>query len=283
MILAMSRTIVFLHAHPDDEAIATGGTMARLAAEGHRVVLVLATKGELGTPREGVLEPDEVLGDRRARETEQAAEILGAQRVAFLGYRDSGMMGDDTNDDEGTFWMADVEFAAERLAEILSEEAADVLVVYDDHGGYGHPDHIQVHRVGVRAAELAETPRVYEATVNRDKFRQMIATLREASASDEGPQLSQEEVDELSDEDFAATFGSPEAIITTAVDVAAFTQQKRAAMAAHESQIGPDMFFLQLDDERFEFAFGEECYIRRDVDRTSHRESWILDDLPSRV
>jgi LmbE family N-acetylglucosaminyl deacetylase len=283
MIGAMSRTVLFLHAHPDDEAIATGGTMARLAAEGHRVILVLATRGELGTPREGVLEPDEILGERRAREAEQAGEILGAERVAFLGYRDSGMMGDDTNGDDGTFWTADVEFAAERLAEILREEAVDVLVVYDDHGGYGHPDHIQVHRVGVRAAELAGTPRVYESTVNREKFQQMIATMRESNGTEDGPQLSQEEVDELSDEEFAATFGSPEAIITTVVDVSAFTKQKRAAMAAHESQIGPDMFFLQLDDDRFEFAFGEECFIRRDVDRTAFRESWILDDLPARA
>jgi LmbE family N-acetylglucosaminyl deacetylase len=276
---AMSSTVVFLHAHPDDEAIATGGTMARLAAEGNRVVLVLATRGELGKPREGVLDPGEILGDRRAQEAERAGEILGAARVAFLGYRDSGMMGEATNDEDGTFWTADVDTAAHELADLLREEDADVLVVYDDHGGYGHPDHIQVHRVGIRAAELAGTPRVYESTVNREKFQQMMERMREAQVAQEF-ELNEQDVDELADEEFAATFGSPEAIITTTVDVGPYLDTKRAAMAAHASQIGPEMFFLQLPDEAFRFAFGEEWFIRRDVDRTAHRESWILDDLP---
>src|SRR5688572_16767467 len=161
-------TLVCFHAHPDDESIATGGTMAAAAAAGHRVVLVLATKGEHGEVEDGFLDPGETLAERRVKETHASAEILGVAAVEFLGYRDSGMIGTPENDLAGSFWSADVDQAAAQLAEILRRESADVLTVYDDNGNYGHPDHIQVHRVGVRAAELAGTPRVYEATVNRD-------------------------------------------------------------------------------------------------------------------
>src|SRR5690606_28839417 len=136
---------------PDDESIGTGGTLARAAAEGHRVVLVFATRGELGEVTDAFLDDGEQLGDRREAECHASAAVLGAQRVAFLGYRDSGMMGEPSNDDEQCFWQADVDEAADRLAAILRDEDADVITIYDDHGGYGHPDHIQVHRVGVAA------------------------------------------------------------------------------------------------------------------------------------
>ncbi|MED5394154.1 MAG: PIG-L family deacetylase, partial [Actinomycetota bacterium] len=143
-------TVVFLHAHPDDEALASGGTMARLAEEGHRVVLVVATRGEEGEPVPGVLGPGETLGDRRTTEVRASAEVLGVDHVAFLGYRDSGMVDDPANDHPDCFWQADVDEAAGRLDAVLDSEVVDVLVVYDSHGGYGHPDHIQVHRVGTR-------------------------------------------------------------------------------------------------------------------------------------
>ena len=114
-------------------------------------------------------------GERRVDETEQAAEILGVARVEFLGYVDSGHgRARPRTTLPGSFWTADVEEAAARLAAILRDEDAEVLTVYDDHGGYDHPDHIQVHRVGVRAAELAGTPRVYEATINRDDIRRLM-------------------------------------------------------------------------------------------------------------
>ena len=151
---AWARSFRF-HAHPDDESIATAGTLARAAAAGHRVVLVFATRGELGEPVPGVLEPGEQLAMRRSAECYASAAVLGAKRVEFLGYTDSGMMGEPSNDAPYCFWQADVEHAARRLAVILDEEEPDVLTIYDDNGGYGHPDHIQVHRVGRRAAELA--------------------------------------------------------------------------------------------------------------------------------
>jgi LmbE family N-acetylglucosaminyl deacetylase len=167
-------TLVCFHAHPDDEAIATGGLMAQTRAAGGRVVLVVATRGERGEPQPGVLADGEALWERRIPETFAAAEILGVDRVEFLGYVDSGMMGEPSNDFPYSFWQADVEQAAHRLAAILREEGADVLTVYDDNGGYGHPDHIQVHRVGLRAAAMAGVPLVLQATMNRDEISRMV-------------------------------------------------------------------------------------------------------------
>ena len=145
--------LVVLHAHPDDEAIATGGSMARAHAEGHRVVLVVATGGEHGEVPDDLAE-GETLADRRRAETERSAAVLGVDRIVWLGYTDSGMTGWAENENPRSFWMADLDEAAERVATVLRDEQADALTIYDWHGGYGHPDHVQVHRVGKRAAEL---------------------------------------------------------------------------------------------------------------------------------
>lgn len=249
-------TAVFLHAHPDDEAIATGGTMALAAEAGHRVILVFATRGECGEPVEGVLEDGEQLGDRRERESERAGKILGAQRVAFLGYRDSGMMGEPTNDDPTCFWAADEDEAAGRLASILREEEADLITIYDDHGGYGHPDHIQVHRVGRAAAARAGVSQVFESTMNRDHIRRAIGAAIEAGAADDDLRERHATLD-----DDHEPFGTPERELTHALDVRAMLDRKREAMEAHASQIGPDSFFIAMDDERFADAFGTEWYI----------------------
>ncbi|WP_020661290.1 PIG-L family deacetylase [Amycolatopsis benzoatilytica] len=241
-------TLVTFHAHPDDESIMTGGVMRKAADEGHRVVLVVATRGEKGEIPEGLLAEGEQLADRRVRETHESAEVLGVSRVAFLGYEDSGMMGDPANDGPDTFWSAPLEEAAARLAEILREESAEVLTVYDDFGVYGHPDHIQVHRVGMRAAELAGTPRVYQGSANRDRMRQAAAAAREAGA-EIGP-----------DEDMV--IGKPEAELTAVVDVSGYLKTKRASMRAHRSQISEESFFLAMPDDKFGEAFGTEWFIR---------------------
>jgi LmbE family N-acetylglucosaminyl deacetylase len=253
-------TLVLFHAHPDDEAIASGGTMRRAADAGHRVVLVVATRGERGEPREGVLADGEQLWERRISETMRAAELLGVARVEFLGYVDSGMVDDPANVFPYSFASADVEQAAVRLAAILSEESADVLTVYDDHGGYGHPDHVQVHRVGHRAAQLAGVPKVFEVTMNRDAIRRQMEAV---VAAEEAP-------DELAlDESELEEFGMPEAAITHAVDVRDLIGTKRAAMQAHESQIGPDSWFLQMDDDMFAGAFGTEWYVEHGAPRAA--------------
>ncbi len=243
-------TVTFFHAHPDDEAIATGGTMASLAAEGHRVVLVTATRGELGEVADGILEAGESLGERRATELAEAASVLGVARQLFLGYHDSGMEGEDSNARPDCFATADGDEAADRLAGILVEESADVLVVYDEHGGYGHPDHVQVHTVGMAAAERAGTPVVYMTTMDRGF---MLELRRRAAESEFGPEDNLEGAD---------TMGEPSERITTEVDVRSYVEAKREAMRAHASQIGEESFFLSMPDDLFTEVWGQEWFIR---------------------
>ena len=248
-------TLVCFHAHPDDEAIATGGAMAKAAAAGHRVVLVTATRGEHGEVADGVLREGESLWERRVVETAAAAKALGAGRQEFLGYVDSGMMGTPENDAPESFWQADVEEAAARLAAILTEEAADVLTVYDENGVYGHPDHIQIHRVGVRAAELAGTPRVYMGTIDKDFVRRSMAAARASGVEVPGRGSGDDDVEEFD-------MGVSEDQITTTVNVRPWLARKRASMAAHASQISETSFFLAMPPEMFEGGFGQEWFVR---------------------
>lgn len=250
-------TLVCFHAHPDDEAIATGGTMRLASLAGHRVVLVLATRGEQGEPVDGVLAEGEALWARRVQESEVSAEILGVHRLEWLGYEDSGMIGEPSNDNPDCFWQADVHEAATRLAAILQEERADVLTIYDPHGGYGHPDHIQVHRVGTEAAELAGVGRVFWSTMNRTRITEMMANTEMAAAMDE------ERAERVDSE----SFGMPEDDLTHAIDVTAVVGDKRRAMAAHASQISEEDFFLTLPDDHFAAAFGTEWYVAPDWPR----------------
>jgi LmbE family N-acetylglucosaminyl deacetylase len=259
-------TAVFFHAHPDDEAIATGGTMAQMAAAGHRVVLVCATRGEQGTPQPDVLAEGEVLWKRREAELAEACRILGVARFEFLGYTDSGMMGEPSNDDPASFWRADQEEAARRLAEILVDEKADVVTVYDADGTYGHPDHIQVHRVGMRAAELAATERVFISTVNRDYLRELFAHAGDLGM--EVPDDLRESID---------TMGVAASAITTAVDVSGYLGVKQAAMRAHASQIGEDSPFLGLPPEAAAAVWGTEFYVRVGAEPAAELETSLLD------
>ena len=222
----------------------------RLASDaGHRVVLVTATDGALGEVPDGLLAQGERLADRRRRELEASARALGVHRVEMLGYPDSGMAGTPENARAEAFCNVDVEVAAARLAQVLVQEGADVLTVYDPHGNYGHPDHVQVHVVGVRAAELAGVTHVYEAAVNRDQIGRLMASNPQWAAEGGPPDVSE--------------FGLPESQITTVVDVRAAMAAKRAAMAAHESQVGDFGPFLAMAAEQVEAAFGQESFRRR--------------------
>lgn len=268
-------TFVALHAHPDDEAIATGGSMARAHAEGHRVVLVVATGGEYGEVPDDLAE-GETLADRRRAETEASGRALGVDRIVWLGYRDSGMTGWEQNADPASFWQADLDEAAGRLAAVLREESADVLTTYDWHGNYGHPDHVKVHRVGARAAELAATDRpglrVFEATMNRDEMRRQFAAARE-----QGEVLGpDEEFDPDGPMDDGNPMGLPEAELTLVVDVHAYVHQKRAAIAAHRSQVTDSSFFVQMPEEAFAFAFGREWF-REPAVPAGLQPGWFFD------
>ena len=222
----MSPTIVAFHAHPDDEALLTAGTMARAAAAGHRVVLVLATDGGAGLAADE-LRRDGGLGERRLEEARQSSQALGVARVEWLGYADSGSGAVPEPDEPGVtrFTRAPVEEAAERLAAVLRTERADLLLSYDANGGYGHRDHVRVHEVAARAAEIAGTPRVLEATVPRDTI---VRAVRAISRVYRFP-------DEFDPTSFERAF-SARSEITHRVNVRRYAGAKRAAMRAHASQ-----------------------------------------------
>jgi LmbE family N-acetylglucosaminyl deacetylase len=246
-------TVVSFHAHPDDEALLTGGTLARAAADGHRVVLVVATAGEAG------LAPDDdrpTLGRRRSQELDASARAIGAARVELLGYADSGSRGPLL---PGSFAAVDVEVAAIRLAAILDEEGADAITVYDAAGGYGHRDHVQVHRVGLRAAEIAGTPLVLEATVDRGRIERVVRVLRHLARVIPMPELPET----------AGAF-TARADLTHEVDVRRHLDAKRSALAAHHSQAGGGprtlALLLRLPRPLARAVLGREWF--REVGRT---------------
>ena len=256
----MGRTLVAFHAHPDDEALLTSGTMARAAAEGNRVVLVVATDGGLGlASSDFVGASDTKLGSVRMAELRVSARALGTARVETLGYADSGLGPETPPDPPGRvrFVRADPEEAAERLAAILREEQADVLLTYDANGGYGHRDHVKVHHVGARAAELAGTPRVLQATVPRDL---LLRGIRLASRVYRFPP-------EFEPSSFERAY-SASAAVTHRIDVRRYASQKRASMRAHASQSSADggadrtlAAFLRIPRPLFALVFGREWFV----------------------
>lgn len=218
--MSTTKTVVAFHAHPDDEVLLTGGTLARLAAEGHRTVIVVACDGAMGD----ATEPGALV---RLDELRASARVLGVARVHHLGYADSGhgpLLFPDPPD-RMRFVRAPLDEAAKKLAAVLEEEQADLLLSYDAAGGYGHRDHVRVHEVAARAAELTGV-RVLEATVPRDatvrlcKVLQAIGVLRRYDFSD------------------PSWFGSPGATITHRYDIRRYAAQKQAALAEHRTQLG---------------------------------------------
>jgi len=257
-------TIVYLHAHPDDEASQTSGAMARASAEGHRVVVTFATNGDHGEVAADAVE-GETVAEYRRREAEASAAVLGLARIAWLGYADSGMTGWGQNDAEGSFHSADLDEAARRLADVLDEEDADVLVGYDWHGGYGHPDHVKVHHVAHRAARLARrTPRLLESTFNRTEMTRQWAEAREA-----GLDFADWSPDDPMDD--GNPLGTPEEEITWEVDVSAYLPRKRLSLEAHKSQASDIEQFLSMTPEIFARAFGKEHYIEPGVEGPMRR------------
>jgi LmbE family N-acetylglucosaminyl deacetylase len=249
-------TLVSFHAHPDDESFLTGGTLARTAAEGHRVVLVTATNGDRGLAAraDGT---GAALAETRQHELEAAAAALGCARVVRLGYGDSGLRPDPH--DREAFSNTDVDEVAARLAAILAEEHADALTSYDPGGGYGHPDHIQVHRVGTRAAEIAGTPLVLQATLDGDLVRRLLGVLR----------LARSPLGKAAPMGGARGLYTPRRLLTHRVDVTAHVAAKRAAMSAHASQQRSDgsarmlTRFLRLPRPVFRLVFRREWFVEQ--------------------
>ncbi len=260
-------TLVAFHAHPDDEAILTGGTLAKAATDGHRVVIVVATLGEAGLTGDALPDADS-LAARRLDELRRSAAALGCVHVEWLGFADSGL-GRDTLS-EPAFAAAPTEAAAEALADVLRRERADALTIYDPAGGYGHPDHVQVHHVGRRAAALAGTPVVLEATVDRQALLRLTRTLSMIPGLPPGFRTRR----------LRGSF-SAHSRITHRVDVRDHLIAKRAAVAAHGSQHtgGPTArslsVFLGLPKPVFRWLFGYEWYVEHGRDPERAR----LDDV----
>ena len=251
-------TILLVHAHPDDEASTTGGTIARYAAAGARVVLVTCTNGELGDSPEG-LAPEHDDHDtgavvaHRLEELDESCRILGVTRLVLLGYHDSGMMGWEQNDQPGSFWSTPIDDAAAKLAAVIDEERPDVVITYDENGFYGHPDHIQANRVTRAAIERsALSPKLYYATIPRSGFARFAEVLAEHGMP--MPEGQDEEGEE-------APLGVEDDQIGAVIDVAPFVDLKRAALAAHSSQTA-ESFFLQMPPAAFHELFGAEWFVR---------------------
>ena len=261
--------LLCVHAHPDDEATSTGGILARYASEGIRTTVVTCTGGERGEIHN--MDPDEVgprLAEVRLAELEKALGILGADGPRMLGYVDSDMMGREGNDDPANFWRADVHEAVGRLVGHIREFRPDVLTTYDAFGGYGHPDHIQTHRVGVLAAEAASIETLYPEAGEPWRVRKVyLSTFARSTFADLFEELQRrglptpmDEVD--SDDAPQGPPGTPDELIAATVDVSAFMETKRAALDAHRSQLDPESFFLQMPDDVLAMMFGTERFLR---------------------
>ncbi|MFC6008740.1 PIG-L family deacetylase [Angustibacter luteus] len=250
-----------VHAHPDDEATGTGGVLARYASEGIRTVLVTCTDGRCGDGPGGV-KPGEpghepaAVADARRLELEESCRLLQVSDLELLDYADSGMVGWSTNDAPGSFWTTPVAEAAARLSGLMLHYRPDVVVTYDENGFYGHPDHIQAHRVTMAAvAESGIRAKVYWTTAPRSGLEEMFRIFREfepelAEAAAEG------QGDELPDD-----FGLPDDQISTWVDTAPFARQKYEALAAHASQT-ENIAFLRMGLERFSQLMSTETFVR---------------------
>lgn len=272
------RRLLLVHAHPDDETIANGATMARYAAEGAHITLVTCTLGEEGevlVPELAHLASDreDGLGKHRIGELKAAMAELGVADHRFLGgpgrYRDTGMAYDDQGRAvpppsirPGTFWLADLREAADELVEVIREIRPQVLVTYDEQGAYGHPDHVQAHRVATYGAALAaapsyrtdlgaawDVPKVYWNAMPRGVLEQGIRAMREAGSDF----LGVESADDL-------PFAVPDELVSTRVDATGYAERKMAAMRAYPTQITVDGPFFALSNQLGQQIWGVEHY-----------------------
>lgn len=264
-------TLMMVHAHPDDEALGTGGTLAQLAEQGIRTVLVVATRGEAGA----IVDPEmdqaarqqayEKLGDLRWQELQAAARHLKLDSIHWLGFRDSGMAGTEANRHPEAFYRATFDEAVKRLVRLIRQYKPQVLVTYDAFGGYGHPDHVQAHRVTLSAFQAAgearlfselgleawQPAKLYYGVVPREFFRRAVIRMHAAGIS--GPWDSPDmDVDQ---------WGTPEAEISTVLDVRDYVGAKMEAFRAHKTQVAPDEFMFAIPPERRREALGYEWYV----------------------
>jgi len=293
----MSHALMTVHAHPDDETIGTGGVMAKAAAEGHRVVLVTCTRGELGeivVPELDTPENHRRLAEIRAGELETALTALGVTAWENLGYRDSGMMGTPGNQDPRCLWQADLDDAIRRLVWLVRRDRPDVMTHYNDFGGYGHPDHIRAHQVAIGAFYRAGDPewhpeqvapehggsgpsvsdgglapwapaKLYEQAISRSRREEMAARAEAAGMTSWWSPPTGAGPEELARwDEFMRRSTVDDAQITTRIDVRAFADVRWAALLAHRTQISlTDSPLMALGKEALAELWGEETFILR--------------------
>jgi N-acetyl-1-D-myo-inositol-2-amino-2-deoxy-alpha-D-glucopyranoside deacetylase len=258
------KRLLLVHAHPDDETINNGVTMAKYAAEGVKVTLVTCTRGEEGEVLVESLDflasnKEDKLGQHREIELANAMKILGIKDFRFLGFpnrkwRDSGMMGTAQNDRKDVFWQADLDEAAEELVKIILEIKPQVLITYDEMGGYGHPDHIKAHQVAMRASEIAEITgwkisKIYWNTMPKSVIQMGIDKMKEVGSSFFGAESAEE-----------LPFAKPDELVTSVVKAPEYVSQKLDAMRAHETQISVDGPFFALSNNLGMLVWADEYY-----------------------
>ena len=264
MRVSAAKRLLLVHAHPDDETINNGVTMAKYAALGAQVTLVTCTRGEEGEVLVNELanlasDKDDKLGEHREMELKDAMDELGIKDFRFLGapskkWRDSGMMGTPANDRDDVFWQADLDEASIELVKIILEIKPQVLITYDEFGGYGHPDHIKAHRVAMRAAELAsnqgwQVNKIYWNTMPRSVIQMGIEKMKEVGSDFFGA----ESADDL-------PFAKPDELVSTVVNAPEYVPAKLAAMKAHATQISVDGPFFALSNNLGLSVWGDEYY-----------------------
>jgi len=248
-------TLMAVHAHPDDEVLSTGGVLASASTEGIRTVLVTCTNGEQGDGPGGIKPGDPGHDEASVRalrleELRESVALLGISDVELLGYNDSGMVGWAGNERPDAFANVPLDQAADRLAALMERYRPDVVVTYDENGNYGHPDHIQAHRITVAAIERTGIPaKFYHTAIPRAGMTELFQQLRETGA-------------DFGDFELPEDFGTPDELITTFVDVSPYVVRKRKALEAHASQ-GDNIFMLRMPEDAQQQMFGRECFIRQ--------------------
>jgi N-acetyl-1-D-myo-inositol-2-amino-2-deoxy-alpha-D-glucopyranoside deacetylase len=287
----MTHTLMTVHAHPDDETIGTGGTMAKAVRAGNRVVLVTCTRGEMGeivVKEMDTPENHRRLGEIRAGELEAAMGVLGVTEWENLGYRDSDMMGREGNNDPRTFWQADLDEAARRLTWLIRRYKPDVVTTYNAFGGYGHPDHIRVHDTAIRAVPRAGDPNWYPEQLEtglepwtpkkfyeqampesiRRKMNERLAELGTETGWLPPKDATPEQLAEY--EARMAQMLTPDDQVTTWIDISDVLETKWEAIQKHVTQINMDFPFMKLGFEGWKEFWGRETYVLREsmVDST---------------
>jgi len=269
--------LMCVHAHPDDESIATGGVLLDAAARGYRTAVVTCTGGERGEIYNMDVETTRPrLAEVRREELAEALRLLDAGDPRFLGYVDSGMMGTEGNADPASFWQAPLHEAVGRLVAQIREFRPDVLVTYDAFGGYGHPDHIQTHRVGVLAAEACAVPALYPETGPAWQVHKVyLNTLPKAGIFEMSAEMKRRGM-ESPFGDFATVedvpMGTPDDRLGAVLDVSAYLQRKMAALYVHRSQLEESSFFFTMPPDVIAAVFGTEWFIR-------HRSDVVADGV----